>query len=115
MLKRTDFAEKRQFGRRAANLLAWIRVGGRPPQPCTLSNISEGGALITLTGSTWAPYAFRLTSDDKSIDKVCEIRHQNGPRIGVEFVAPGHMFEGMRATSASVPNGDTWLGSRTVR
>lgn len=110
MLKRTNFAEKRQFGRRPSNMHAWIRVGGRPPQPCKLSNISAGGALVTLIGDTWAPYAFRLTSEDKSIDKVCEIRHQSGPRIGVEFVAPGHMFEGIRAAAASVRSDDSWSG-----
>lgn len=114
MLKRTDFSEKRQFGRRAANLHAWIRVGGRPPQPCKLSNISDGGALITLVGDTWAPYSFRLTSEDKTIDKVCEIRHQSGPRIGVEFVAPGHIFERMRGSAEGFQAGDSWT-SRIVR
>lgn len=113
MLKRTDYAEKRQFGRRAANLHAWIRVGGRPPQPCTVSNISDGGAMLRLIGDTWVPYAFRLTSEDKSIDKVCEIRHQSGPRVGVEFVAPGHMFESMREAVEAKPAADVWTARPT--
>jgi hypothetical protein len=114
MLKRTDFSEKRQFGRRAANLHAWIRVGGRPPQPCTLSNISDGGALITLIGEAWIPYSFRLTSDDKTVDWVCEIRHQSGPRVGVEFVAPGHEFDRIRAARDAGAASDSWA-ARSVR
>jgi hypothetical protein len=114
MLKRTDFAEKRQFGRRAANLHAWIRVGGRPPQPCTLSNISDGGALITLIDSTWVPFSFRLTSEDKTVDFVCEVRHQGGPRVGVEFVAPGHAFQAMRAANEAAPAANSW-SARSIR
>ena len=114
MLKRTDFAEKRQFGRRAANLHAWIRVGGRPPQPCTLSNISDGGALITLIGNARTPYSFRLTSDDKTVDWVGEIRHQSGRRVGVEFIAPGCEFDRIRAARDAGAATDNWAG-RSVR
>ncbi len=111
MLKRMDFAEKRQFGRRAANLHAWIRVGGRPPQRCTLSNISTGGALITLIDSSWwVPYSFRLTSDDKTVDYVCEVRHQGGPRVGVEFVAPGHTFDAMRTANEAAAAANSRIG-----
>ncbi len=110
MLKRTDFAEKRAFGRRPANLKAWIRVAGRPPVQCTLSNLSDGGALIHLDQDLWIPFSFRLTSEDKALDYVCEIRHQNGRRIGVQFVTHGEMYEKSRANARPAGDVESWAG-----
>lgn len=108
MLKRNDFAEKRQFGRRQTNLRAWIRVAGRPPLPCFVKNLSEGGALLECEGGVWVPFSFRLTSEDKQIDRVCEIRHQTGGNIGVQFVAAAEAQEAPR--SKLVLDADTWMG-----
>ena len=115
MLKRTDFSEKREFGRRPANLKAWIRVAGRPPVPCTLSNTSAGGALIHLEIDVWIPYSFRLTSDDKSIDRIVEVRHQHPRRIGVEYVAHATSEEPAKAIQRRVDDLATWSGHQPRR
>lgn len=107
MLKRNDYAEKRQFGRRAANLKAWIRVSGRPPVPCVLSNVSDGGALIHIESDMWIPFSFRLTSEDRQIDRICEIRHQQPRRIGVEYVTPA-AAEDQDKANAHPEEADPW-------
>ncbi|HMN38666.1 MAG TPA: PilZ domain-containing protein [Hyphomicrobium sp.] len=112
MMKRTDFTDKRQFGRRQTQIRAWIRVAGRPPVPCTVRNLSEGGALLDCDDDVWLPFSFRLVTHDQAIDKVCEIRHQTGPRIGVQFVegvlAPDH---GGRILG----DRDIWMGGTPLR
>lgn len=115
MLKRNDFAEKRQFGRRPANIRAWIRVSGRPPVSCVLSNISEGGARIHYTGDIWIPYSFRLTSDDKAIDRIVEVRHQSPGTIGVEYVAHAVADEQLKHIAKSVSEFEGWVGPSARR
>jgi len=93
MLKRTDYAEKRRFGRRQTYIRAWIKISGRPSVACIVRDLSEGGALIECEEETWLPYSFRVIAEDKSIDRVCEIRHQNGNRTGVEFMAQAEAYD----------------------
>lgn len=112
MLKRSDYAEKRQFGRRHTNTRAWIRVAGRPPVSCTVQNVSEGGALLVCDEEIWLPFSFRLTTEDRQIDRVCEIRHQTGPRIGVEFVAYNAAQD---AAPRILDDADRWRGTQTPR
>lgn len=114
MLKRNDFAEKRQFGRRPANIRAWIRVSGRPPVPCVLSNVSEGGALLNLDRDFWLPYSFRLTSEDKTIDRIVEVRHQQPRRIGVEFVAKAVSEDQLKQIAKRISDFDDWAGAASL-
>lgn len=93
MLKRTDYTEKRQFGRRQTNIRGWIKIAGRPSIPCTIRDLSEGGALIECDDDVWLPYSFRVLTEHAAIDSVCEIRHQNGKKVGVEFVKKIEVFE----------------------
>lgn len=86
MLKRNDFAEKRQFGRRPVSSQGWIKITGRPSVPCTISDVSEGGAAIDCENGTWLPFNFRLVCEPLGIDRLCEIRNQRQSRFGVEFV-----------------------------
>jgi hypothetical protein len=108
MLKRTDYAEKRQFGRRQTNIRAWIKVTGRPSIPCTVRDISQGGALLECDEEVWLPYSFRVMAEHGVIDSVCEIRHQNGRKFGVEFVAKLDAFEVPGAYS--LEEAATWMG-----
>ena len=85
MLKSRHSPEKRQFGRRQAFVNAWLHLRGRAPVPCTVVNISEGGALIDLRELVALPYAFILRFDSGT-EMACEIRHQRDHRVGVEFV-----------------------------
>lgn len=109
MLKRNDFAEKRQFGRRQTHIRGWIKVAGRPQVACIVRDLSDGGALLELYEESWLPFAFRLTSEDKQIDRHCEIRHQRGIHIGVQFVAAATAVD----TPTTLPGDDTpsWTGA----
>ncbi len=86
MLKKTDHTEKRQFGRKPVSSQGWIKVTGRPAVPCTISDLSQGGAAIDCATGTWLPYNFRLVCEPLGIDRLCEIRNQRQNRFGVEFV-----------------------------
>lgn len=112
MLKRTDFAEKRQFGRRQTAIRGWVKVAGRPPVACIVRDVSEGGALIELESDTWLPFSFRLTTEDRQIDRTCEIRHQRANRIGVEFStkAEAHTSGSLSRVSET----STWTGSEKL-
>ncbi len=112
MLKRTDFADKRQFGRRHTQVRAWVRIAGRPAVQCIVRNLSDGGALLEFDEDVWVPFSFRLVSDDQSIDKVCEVRHQTGSRIGVQFVAAA---EALDQGGKIVNDRDTWMGGAPLR
>lgn len=109
MLKKTDHAEKRQFGRRETHLRGWVRVAGRPPISCIVRDLSQGGALLEFMDDTWLPFGFRLTTECKQVDRYCEPRHKQGTRIGVQFVAaPDHaVVSGSTSASAEISG---WMG-----
>lgn len=80
--------DKRQFGRRTSQLHAWIHVPGRPRLACLVSNVSVKGAELTFeTAQTGLPYFFTLSIEASKFETACEMRHQRGTAIGVEFVA----------------------------
>ena len=110
MLKRTGSTDNRQFGSRHTQLRAWIRVSGRPPVQCTIRDVSSSGAVLDCDEGIWLPFAFRLVTDDKSIDRVCEIRHEVGRRKDVEFVDQG----AERNTSRKPSSDDDWGGRRSA-
>ncbi|MEZ5899312.1 MAG: hypothetical protein R3D51_07435 [Hyphomicrobiaceae bacterium] len=110
MLKRTGSPDKRQFGSRHTQVRAWIRVSGRPPVQCTISDVSNAGAVLDCDETVWLPFAFRLVTDDKSIDRVCEIRHEIGRRKDVEFVD-----QVIQTSDGPKPSSDDdWGGRRSV-
>lgn len=108
MLKRTDYAEKRQFGRRQTYIHAWVRVSGRPAISCIVRDLSQGGALLEFDEDVWLPYSFRVTSVDKQIDRVCEVRHETANRVGVEFVAHEQTFPAEAVYS--LEEAASWIG-----
>ncbi len=109
MLKKTDHAEKRQFGRRDTNMRGWVRVAGRPPISCVVRDLSQGGALLEFMEDTWLPFGFRLTTECKQVDRYCEPRHKNGTRIGVQFVeAPD--YAAVSGSTAATSDASGWMG-----
>jgi hypothetical protein len=78
-------SERRQFGRRRAQLRGIIHVAGRPPLPCVIQNISDSGALLVCDNATWLPFRFRLTIESERLEADCEVRHQTGNATGVFF------------------------------
>ncbi len=107
-MDRTDYSEKRQFGRRMTNIKAWVRIPGRPSVPCVLRNISQGGAMVEFDGDVWLPFSFRLTSEDRLIDCMCEVRHNYPRRVGVEFMT--HAAGQDRIPDKRVEEVDHWMG-----
>lgn len=87
MLKRTDFSEKRHFGRRPTNARGWIKIWGRPPVPCIVADLSFGGAALECEEDVWLPASFHIVCEALHINRYCEVRHNTGRRYGVEFVA----------------------------
>lgn len=85
MLKLIQTHDRREFGRRKADVIAWINVRGEPARRCTVLNVSEGGALIEFTGTDRLPDRFNLTLDS-GLKLECDVRHRRGSTVGVEFV-----------------------------
>jgi methyl-accepting chemotaxis protein len=78
--------DRREFGRRATSINAWIRVAGRPPVSCRVKNISEGGARIELPQDSVVPRRFFPRLDGGRMEMLCEVRHRRPLSVGVEFV-----------------------------
>lgn len=80
--------DRRQFGRRAATIHAFIEMAGRPGVNCIIRDISEGGALIELFDSFELPKTFGLRLPQSNILVDCELVRATGPssnRFGVAF------------------------------
>lgn len=78
--------EKRAFGRRKTALTAWARIPGRPPVPCRVTDISEGGAQLAFHVKTDLPQRFNLEIDAGPMAHLCELRRMDGAEAGVEFL-----------------------------
>lgn len=85
MLKPHHVLEKRQFGRRTSFASAWVGLTSGTRVPCSVLNISEGGALIGFSEDVALPPRFTLTFNS-GLQLDCELRHRRPLRAGVEFV-----------------------------
>lgn len=81
----SSLSEKRQFGRRSSNIGCNAVLPGHVLVPCTIINLSDGGALLSFEGDAKPPPTLRLTIDDTSFNLLCEVRHQSGSKVGVRF------------------------------
>lgn len=106
-------SERRQFGRRKTNLRGWISVAGRPKLPCTVLDLSIGGALIGLEKPSWLPYNFVLTIEVTRFVSWCEVRHQRPDAVGVRFLSAveAAALDPRSATEGrSMNEQDAWTG-----
>lgn len=78
--------ERRKFGRRTTNILAWILVAGRPRLPCVVRNLTSVGAFCEMDPPGWLPLRIELLLDDQLIP--CELRHISLRGIGITFDQP---------------------------
>jgi hypothetical protein len=83
ILQRTD---RRRFERRATNLAASVIIADQPPVACTIRNISDGGALLAFEKPLCVPYRFIVHIEGMGKPFGCEVRHNAGVYVGVEFV-----------------------------
>ena len=82
-----SYHERRSFGRRSTNICASVRIGYRLV-PCTISDLSEGGARLELDEEIELPARLWLSWNEQPSEIVCELRHQRGKIAGVQFARP---------------------------
>jgi hypothetical protein len=107
-------ADRRQFGRRKTNLHGWISVPGRPKLPCTVLDLSVGGALLHLDKPSWLPYNFVLSIEATKFVSWCEVRHSRPDAVGVRFlsaVEAAALDPRGAQESRSMNDKDAWAGS----
>ncbi len=102
----TILDERRQFGRRATTVHAFIDVAARPGVACVVRNLSEGGALIELFQATELPGAIGLRLPNTKIIIDCEVVRTTGNKLGVRF-KPQHGSIGAEARRALKSAGET--------
>ncbi len=82
-----SYHERRSFGRRSTNIRASVRIGYRFV-PCTISDLSEGGARLELDEEVELTARLWLSWDEQPSEILCELRHQRGKTAGVQFARP---------------------------
>ena len=79
--------DRRTTGRREVRLSAHVKILGRARIACLVRNISSTGALIEFETVIGLPLAFRLDIDGDLFEAMCEICHQSGRLVGVQFTS----------------------------
>jgi hypothetical protein len=80
--------EYRKHVRRPGNnQAAIIHAGpGEPPIMCTIADISEGGAGLTVVSTTGIPDTFELELKGEEIRRPCKVAWRKDPHhLGVSF------------------------------
>ena len=62
------------------------RRSDAPGIPCTLENISDGGAGLRFETNILLPPVFTLSVPAEKVDRRCEVMWRDGNRVGVSFV-----------------------------
>jgi PilZ domain len=79
-------ADRRSFGRRATYQHAIVHVSGRTPVRCLVLDVSAGGALLDFGEAVSLPSRLRLVWEGSGEEALCEVRHIQGVRAGVQFL-----------------------------
>jgi hypothetical protein len=83
---RKRYEERRQYTRYQANIPAKIDPGcGSVLQECVLTNISQGGARITIEAPEKLPDQFVVVLAP-SVHRDCKIIWRSDSQVGIEFV-----------------------------
>lgn len=76
-------AERRAFGRRNTLIAAEALLPDGSRLPCTITNVSEGGAALT-TRTMWdLPDKFELLVASEDVIVECHVVHRTNGRVGV--------------------------------
>ncbi|HEX5666617.1 MAG TPA: PilZ domain-containing protein [Hyphomicrobium sp.] len=78
--------QRRQFGRREMSRAAHAMLPGGSAIACTVTNLSNAGALVEFAGAAVPTRSFRLNIEGAPYTLVCEIRHQGPSSVGVRFL-----------------------------
>jgi hypothetical protein len=60
--------------------------------PCTVRDISDGGARLRIEGSITAPDTFELIIEIDGLEASCEVVSRRGNEVSVRFVSPPRML-----------------------
>ena len=83
----TLFGRKTRRTRRRTNRPAWITLdGGFAARPCTVIDISEGGARLRVEDPQFVQPQFQLKLDRTSPGRACKGAWKKGDMIGMKFV-----------------------------
>ena len=77
--------ERRRFGRRQTFKHATAVLEDRRRLPCSVVNMSEGGALLQVREPEALDDVFDLVIPEDNIQVSCRIAHRTAGRIGVAF------------------------------
>jgi hypothetical protein len=82
--------ERRTVGRTRILRNAEIVVGGRVASKvqCTLQDLTNTGACLTLASTYRVPDTFELTFDQGRSRRPCWVMWRTGDRLGVSFAKP---------------------------
>jgi hypothetical protein len=81
------FGRKTRPARRRTNQPAWITVdGGFAARPCTVIDISEGGARLRVEDPQFVKPLFQLKFERSAPGRACKVAWKKGEVIGIEFV-----------------------------
>jgi hypothetical protein len=81
------FGRKTRPTRRRTNQPAWITVdGGFATRPCTVIDISEGGARLRVEDPQFVKPLFQLKLERSGPGRACKVAWKKGEVIGIEFV-----------------------------
>jgi hypothetical protein len=60
--------------------------------PCTVRDLSDGGARLRIEGSINAPDTFELIIEIDGLEASCEVVSRRGNEVSVRFTAPPRML-----------------------
>ena len=85
-----DFVEKRRYFRYLTKCRAWLEFDDHaPPRPCTIVDISGGGARIAVPAPHNLPEEFLLVLAGPNIKRRTRIAWRGDKEIGVSYVGAG--------------------------
>ena len=81
------FAERRKHQRYTINRIAKFQTdSGALPRDCTITDISEQGARLFVSGEEMPDQFFLLISGEKVAREECRVAWRLGGEVGVQFV-----------------------------
>jgi hypothetical protein len=87
--------ERRRYVRRIVNRPAKLHVPDGEALPCSIRNVSRGGAKLTLAWTGWVPQGFYLQDAFTGMRRAAEVVWRGISGIGVRFtrVKPSDLRE----------------------
>jgi hypothetical protein len=77
---------QRQDERKPVSRSAKIKLGDGKTMPCRISDISRGGAKLTVEHTEWLPHVFELHDTFAGTDCLVKIMWRSETSVGVRFV-----------------------------